>query len=106
MINLNFKLKRIEERLARRPTIDPVIAIQRIGRYIDLSCNVGRIPENEQIAYYDFVWMANNELDLHDEGKYKESKKKLWEDMESSIRVKKGFRPDERDEEATQMKKF
>ena len=100
------KLNKIEEKIARGLQVDPQEAIQTIKSFIDLAHHEKEeIPDEEKITRYNFTWWVNEFLS-HDDGQNKQERSELWRDIEKRIDVKKGFRKDNRDNIALEIRDF
>jgi len=110
MKNYDSKIQMINKRLSKKPLLDPEYVFQQIDKFIcmgacDLDGKMMEIKEEDRVALYDFVFIANYELTIS--GSEQDDKKKsLWVEIEKGIRENNGFKPDERDEEALKIKLF
>lgn len=104
------KLKMIEERLKKKPLIDPEFAIHQIFKFIEMGCydldgKMKVIKEEGRITLYEFVYMINYDLTINNDTNNQE-RKALWVEVEKGIRENNGFKPDEKDELALKIKLF
>ena len=99
------RLNNIEKRAEKLLEVDPEVALRMIRTYIDLSCEEEPCKPEEKTTLYEFIWWVNHFLDVVEERNL-QSMIELWWDIEAGIRDRGGFKPDEKDQEAEEIRKY